>query len=118
MLTSLGPPPQANRSRRSRPRRLVAALAATAMVLAGAACSSDESSEPTGPVALRVTTWSGNENHKALFKEIADAYVAANPDKVSSVTFDSITTDYFPTITTQIAGGKAPDLIWVVMVGK
>lgn len=99
-------------------------LTVSALVLA--ACSgggggdgggggSEDDPQADGPVDLRMTMWSGNEAHHAIFEQIADAYIAENPDLVSSVEFDAITEpgQYVPTVTTQIAGGEAPDLMWV-----
>lgn len=64
-------------------------------------------------VNLRMTIWSANEAHLAMFNEIADAYAAENPGV--SVTFDSLPFDtYTTTLTTQIAGGNAPDLAWIL----
>ena len=66
-----------------------------------------------GPVTLRMTTWSANEAHVALFNEIAAEYRAANPDV--TVTFDALPFEtYTTTVTTQIAGGNAPDLAWIL----
>jgi ABC-type sugar transport system, periplasmic component len=90
----------------------LAGLAVTGLVLAG--CSS-EPATPEGPVDLRVTLWSANEAHHAVFNEIADAYIAANPDKVSSVTFDAYPLDeYTQALVTQVSGGEAPDIAWVL----
>ncbi|WP_169193803.1 sugar ABC transporter substrate-binding protein [Devosia sp. MC1541] len=63
-------------------------------------------------VNLRMTTWSANEAHMALFNEIAAAYTAENPGV--TVTFEPLPFDnYTTTLTTQIAGGNAPDLAWI-----
>jgi multiple sugar transport system substrate-binding protein len=68
---------------------------------------------PAGAVDLRMTIWSANEGHLALFNEIAGAYKAAHPDV--NVTFDSLPFEsYTTTLTTQIAGGNAPDLAWIL----
>lgn len=62
---------------------------------------------------IRMAIWSANEAHLALFNEIAAAYTAANPGV--NVTFDSLPFDgYTTTLTTQIAGGNAPDLAWIL----
>lgn len=91
---------------------ITGALAATAMTLA--ACSAPAPAEPEGPVDLRMTVWTSNEDHLALFDSIAEAYMAEN-ENVASVTFDPLPfDDYTTTITTQIAGGNAPDLAWVL----
>ncbi|MFC7406925.1 ABC transporter substrate-binding protein [Georgenia alba] len=100
--------------------RLAAAVVGTVGLTAVAACSGEgEATEPSAgtpsePVDLRMTTWSSNEEHQAIFTEIADAYIAENPDLVSSIEFDGIVEpgQYVPTVTTQIAGGESPDLMW------
>jgi len=64
-------------------------------------------------VNLRMTLWTAAEAHLKLFNEIADAYKATHPNV--SVTFDSLPFDsYTTTLTTQIAGGNAPDLAWIL----
>jgi multiple sugar transport system substrate-binding protein len=61
---------------------------------------------------LRMTIWSGNEAHLALFNEIASAYAETNPGV--TVTFETLPFDnYTTTLTTQIAGGNPPDLAWI-----
>lgn len=90
-------------------RALLAATAAIAFLLT--ACTS---AEAEGPVALRMTVWTSNEDHLALFEEIADDFIEENPDRVSSVTFETVPfEDYTTALTTQIAGGNPPDLAWV-----
>jgi len=85
-------------------------LAVAALILSG--CSSAPA-EPTD-VALRMTVWTSNEEQLALFDSIADEYMQDHPE-VTSVTFDPLNfEDYTTTLTTQIAGGKAPDLAWVL----
>ncbi|MDG4798276.1 sugar ABC transporter substrate-binding protein [Micromonospora sp. WMMD1082] len=89
-------------------------VVATALtgVLAISACGGGEA-EDTGPASLRVTVWSANEAHLKLFNEIADEYRQGNPD-VTEITFDPLPFEnYTTTLTTQIAGGNAPDLAWV-----
>jgi multiple sugar transport system substrate-binding protein len=62
---------------------------------------------------LRMAIWSANEGHLAHFNEIAAAYKETHPDV--NVTFDSLAFDgYTTTLTTQIAGGNAPDLAWIL----
>lgn len=62
---------------------------------------------------LRMTIWSANDAHLALFNEIAAAYSAANPGV--TVTFETLPFDnYTTTLTTQIAGGNPPDLAWIL----
>lgn len=63
-------------------------------------------------VNLRMTLWSANEAHLALFNEIAQGFAATHPNV--TVTFEPIPFDnYTTTLTTQIAGGNAPDLAWI-----
>lgn len=105
------------------PTRMLPGIgAAVAMGLLLTACSSEaddtpssESAAPAGdPVDLRMTIWTSNEDHLALFNSIADEYMASHPE-VASVTFDSLPfDDYTSTVTTQLAGGSAPDLAWVL----
>ncbi|MFI9595211.1 ABC transporter substrate-binding protein [Nonomuraea sp. NPDC052265] len=87
----------------------------TALGLAGAlalaACGS--SAEPQdGPVSLRMTIWTGNEAHLKLFNDIAAEYRKTHPN--ISVKYDTLPVEtYTTTLTTQMAGGNAPDLAWI-----
>lgn len=63
-------------------------------------------------VNLRMTTWSANEAHMALFNGIAEEFKKTHPNV--TVTFEPLPFDnYTTTLTTQIAGGNAPDLAWI-----
>lgn len=87
--------------------KLAAASAAMLLPLAwnGVAWAQDA-------VNLRMTTWSANEAHLALFNEIAEGFKATHPNV--SVTFEPLPFDnYTTTLTTQIAGGNPPDLAWI-----
>lgn len=95
-----------------------AAALGTALVLTSCAGGSDapvgEPGTPAEPVDLRMTVWTADETQLELFQGIADAYVAQNPELVSSVTFETIPfEDYTTSLTTQLAGGNAPDLAWI-----
>jgi len=87
-----------------------AALAVAAPVLfSGAALAQDA-------VNLRMTIWSANEAHLNLFNEIAADFKKEHPNV--TVTYDSLPFDtYMTTLTTQIAGGNAPDLAWIFETG-
>jgi multiple sugar transport system substrate-binding protein len=100
--------------RKRAPLAVGAGIAAVALALTG--CSgSPEATTPDEPVDLRMTVWTADETQLALFQEIADAYVDENPDLVSDVTFEAIPfADYTTTLTTQLAGGNAPDLGWIL----
>jgi ABC-type glycerol-3-phosphate transport system substrate-binding protein len=91
-------------------KKLVSALALGTLATAagcGGAKASDED------VELRMTVWTSNEDHLALFDSIADAYIADHPE-IKSITFESLPfEEYNTTLTTQIAGGNAPDLAWM-----
>lgn len=102
------------------PRRAAGTAAAlgTALVLAACGGGSDapvgEPEAPSEPVDLRMTVWTADETQLGLFQDIADDYVAENPELVSSVTFETIPfEDYTTALTTQLAGGNAPDLAWI-----
>ncbi|GAB2489676.1 sugar ABC transporter substrate-binding protein [Promicromonospora xylanilytica] len=102
------------------PRRAAgtAAALATALVLTACGGGTDapvgEPDAPSEPVDLRMTVWTADETQLGLFQEIADDYVAENPELVSSVTFETIPfEDYTTALTTQLAGGNAPDLAWI-----
>ncbi len=72
------------------------------------------SETPAGDIALRMTVWTSNEAHLSMFNSIADAYMADHPE-VTSIDFEPLPfADYTTTLTTQIAGGNAPDLAWVL----
>ncbi len=64
------------------------------------------------PVKLRMTIWSANEAHLKLFNGIADDYKRVKPNV--TVSFDSLPfSTYTTALTTQIAGGNAPDMAWI-----
>ncbi|MBH0007718.1 ABC transporter substrate-binding protein [Salinibacterium sp. SWN1162] len=87
-------------------------LTTATLVLTG--CSAAGSDEQATDVDLRMTVWTSNEDQLALFDSIADAYIADHPE-VTSITFDPLPfEDYTTTLTTQVAGGKAPDLAWIL----
>ena len=64
------------------------------------------------PINLRMTIWSANEAHLKMFNELAADYKKSHPNV--NVTYESLTFDtYTTTLTTQIAGGNAPDMAWI-----
>ena len=64
------------------------------------------------PVKLRMTIWSANEAHLKLFNGIADDYKRVKPEV--TVSFESLPFPTYTTaLTTQIAGGNAPDMAWI-----
>jgi multiple sugar transport system substrate-binding protein len=95
--------------------RLLAATTATAL-LALTACGSGSGTDSgsSGPMDLRMTIWSANAKHTALFDQIAAAYKKDHPE-IGKITFESIPFDSYTTaLTTQIGGGNAPDLAWIL----
>lgn len=91
-----------------------ALLATTALAVTACAGGSASPEETPSDVELRMTVWTSNEDHLALFDSIAQAYMADHPE-VTSITFDPLPfDDYTSTVTTQIAGGNAPDLAWIL----
>lgn len=105
----------------TRRRRAVAAAGTALAALSLSACGGGEPAvggdpeTPTEPVDLRMTVWTADESQLTLFQGIADEYVAQNPELVSSVTFETIPfEDYTTSLTTQLAGGNAPDLAWIL----
>ncbi|WP_350348524.1 sugar ABC transporter substrate-binding protein [Agromyces sp. G08B096] len=104
--------------------KLGGALAlATAVGLAVTGCQSGPSEAPPttaapGSVDLRMTVWTSNEDQLALFDSIAESYRADHPE-IGTITFESLPfADYNTTLTTQIAGGNAPDLAWMGDLSK
>ncbi len=95
-------------------RRFLAGAAGTAAVGALAACGSGSGgsaggSTPGGPVTLRFTWW-GNEVRNKNTQAVIDAYMKANP----SVTIKPEPGEwsaYWDKLSTQMAGGDAPDII-------
>nr|WP_245419759.1 sugar ABC transporter substrate-binding protein [Phyllobacterium salinisoli] len=63
-------------------------------------------------VNLRMTIWSANEAHLKLFNEIAASFRKDHPNV--TITYESLPFDTYTTaLTTQLAGGNAPDMAWI-----
>lgn len=97
---------------------LAVALVATACApgSGGDTAADDEGNSSSGgdSSTLRVTVWTGNDEHLALFDEIADSFVADH-DTVEEVTFEVLPFDnYTDALTVQLAGGNPPDLGWIL----
>ena len=91
-------------------KRLAAAVVAGLLTLT--ACGGGGAQ--TGPKTLRMTVWTANEAHLKMLNGIAAEYKASHPD-IAEIRFDSVPADtYTTTLTTQIAGGNAPDLAWIL----
>ncbi|MEU4328555.1 ABC transporter substrate-binding protein [Nonomuraea dietziae] len=92
----------------------LAALSLTALLTVTACGGGEAAPAAQGPQPLRMSIWTSNEAHLKLFNEIADEYRKSHP-QVGKITFDPIPFEnYTTTLTTQIAGGNAPDLAWIL----
>lgn len=90
--------------------KLKQALKSTACALALLGFGGIAKAEDT--VNLRMTIWSANEAHLKLFNEIAADFKKAHPNV--NVAYESLPFDTYTTaLTTQIAGGNAPDMAWI-----
>ncbi|MET8978938.1 sugar ABC transporter substrate-binding protein [Streptomyces sp. NPDC004539] len=97
----------------NRSRKTLGAAALTTVLTLSAACAGPASDTGSKTAELRMTVWTSDEAQLKLFNTIADAYRAEHPD-VTKITFESLPfADYNTTLTTQIAGGNAPDLAWM-----
>ncbi|MEV6104194.1 sugar ABC transporter substrate-binding protein [Streptomyces sp. NPDC051940] len=100
----------------NRARKLLGALTLTTALTLTAACGASGSGSGDAQatdVKLRMAVWTSNEDQLKLLDSIADGYRAQHPE-VSSITFESLPfEEYNTTLTTQIAGGNAPDLAWM-----
>lgn len=94
--------------------RFLAAASVVALAAGLTACSSGEPGDaPASDIELRMTMWTSNPDHIALFNELADEYMADHPE-VIDIEFESLTLDQLDTVlTTGIAAGDAPDLTWL-----
>lgn len=95
------------------PRRIAAVALATSLSLLLAACGGG-GADDTGPTDLTMTVWTNDEDVIAEYEAIADAFRQQNPElgefTVQSIPFEN----YVGRLTTQLQGGDAPDLGWIV----
>ncbi len=78
------------------------------------ACSAPEAPAPAeDDITLRMTIWSANETHVALFEALGDEFAEASPT-VSSVKIESFNlADLDTKFTNEIQAGNAPDVSWL-----
>ncbi|AXG81959.1 ABC transporter substrate-binding protein [Streptomyces paludis] len=99
-------------------RTLSAVALTTVLALGAAACGGPATGTSDKAVELRMTVWTSDKDQLKLFDSIAAAYRADHPD-IAKITFESLPfADYNATLTTQIAGGNAPDLAWMGDLSK
>ena len=83
-------------------RAIAGGLALSLALAAGAAAET----------RLRMTIWSANEAHLKLFNGIAEGFKKDHPEV--TVSFEPLPFETYTTaLTTQIAGGNAPDMAWI-----
>ncbi|MBS9721229.1 sugar ABC transporter substrate-binding protein [Tianweitania sp. BSSL-BM11] len=79
-------------------------LAASAIVLMATQASAED---------LRVAVYTSSEPHLKLLNQLADKFKASHPDV--NVRFETIpVADYTQKLSFQVAGGKAPDVAWMM----
>lgn len=97
--------------------RIPLAVAALATASLAVACSGgsapDNDSSGADDVDLRMTIWSANPDHVAVFESLGAEFAEQNP-RVASVKIESFNLDELDTlVTTQISAGDAPDVSWL-----
>lgn len=93
-----------------------ALVGASGLVLSGCAASDAPLPEatPEEPVELTMAVFTSTPEILETYERIANEYVESNPEKVASVSFESIPPgEYTTTLTTRLAGGSAPDMAWL-----
>ncbi|MDM0049659.1 sugar ABC transporter substrate-binding protein [Variovorax sp. J22R115] len=81
-------------------------------IAAGLALSLGLAAGASAETKLRMTIWSANEAHLKLFNGIAEGFKKEHPEV--TVSFESLPFENYTTaLTTQIAGGNAPDMAWI-----
>lgn len=96
-------------------RAIIAVLSTTTLIAALAACSGSDENPDDGsdavdePVELRIA-WSGSEDRTQRTQEALDLYTELNPNVTIEVEYTT-STNFWDRLTTQVAGGNAPDII-------
>jgi len=81
-------------------------------IAGGLALSLALSAGAAAETRLRMTIWSANEAHLKLFNGIAEGFKKDHPEV--TVSFEPLPFETYTTaLTTQIAGGNAPDMAWI-----
>lgn len=91
---------------------LVLLMMLSAMVLVLAGCSSDEeATSDSGVVELTFATWAGGQELEE-FQAIIDEVNAEHADEYH-ITVQSVPSDYYMKMQTQLSAGEGPDLMWM-----
>ncbi|MGW4467764.1 ABC transporter substrate-binding protein [Micromonospora sp. NPDC004704] len=98
------------RTRRAHRVARAAAVAVSALLaLPLAACGGGDDAADDGPVTLQFTWW-GNDARAKVTEEAIDLFEAKYPDIKVQTSFGAFDA-YFQKLSTQIAGGDAPDVV-------
>ncbi|WP_422770578.1 ABC transporter substrate-binding protein [Plantactinospora sp. WMMC1484] len=96
-------------NRRVRRAARAATLAAAALLVLPLAACGDGDDASDGPVTLNFTWW-GNEDRAKVTEQAIDLFEAKHPDITVNTSFGAFDA-YFQKLSTQIAGGDAPDVV-------
>lgn len=93
--------------------RVPLAAAALAVALSASACTAAPTDPTADDLELRMTIWSANPDHVAVFEALGEEFAELSP-RVSGVAIESFNLAELDTLfTTQIAAGDAPDVSWL-----
>ncbi|WP_410811664.1 ABC transporter substrate-binding protein [Micromonospora sp. 067-2] len=95
--------------RAARTARVVAVAASALLALPLAACSGGDDSKDTGPVTLQFAWW-GNDGRAKVTEQAIDLFEKKYPNIKVNTSFGGFDA-YFQKLSTQIAGGDAPDVV-------
>lgn len=97
-------------------RSLVATTTAASLLAVAGACSGSDNTagDDDSPVDLTMTVWTADEEVIGTYETMAEEFREIDP-RLGSLTVQSIPFDnYLGRLTTQLSGGDAPDLGWLV----
>lgn len=91
---------------------LVLTVFAASSVFAGG--SSEKATSESGPVTVRIATWTSNEDQLALLTSFVDEFAAQKGIEITPV-FESIPyAEYNTKLSLELQGNAAPDIYWVL----
>ncbi len=92
---------------------LLIVLFAVSSVFASGANESSASS-PSGPVDIKIATWTSNPDQLALLGSFVDEFAQKEGIEINA-TFESITFDEYNTLLSlELQGSEAPDVFWIL----